>query len=40
MAGKETKKKEEKKKSEKPPQSDVKKLYKSRRDRMIGGVCG
>ena len=40
MTGKETKKKEEKKKSEKPPQSDVKKLYKSRRDRMIGGVCG
>lgn len=40
MAGKETKKKEEKKKSEKPPQSDVKKLYKSQRDRMIGGVCG
>ena len=40
MAGKETKKKEEKKKSEKPPQSDVKKLYKSLRDRMMGGVCG
>ena len=40
MAGKATKKKKVVKKSEKPSQSDVKKLYKSQRDRMIGGVCG
>ena len=39
MVRKETKKKVEKK-SKKPSQSDVKKLYKSQRDRMIGGVCG
>ena len=40
MAGKETKRKKEEKKSAKAAESDVKKLYKSQRDRMIGGVCG
>ena len=40
MPGKATKKKKEKKETEKPPQNNVKKLYKSKRDRMLGGVCG
>lgn len=40
MARNATKKKKEVKKSEKLPQSDMKKLYKSQRDKMIGGVCG
>lgn len=40
MAGKETKKKKEKDKAEKPPKSNVKKLYKSRQNKMLGGVCG
>lgn len=40
MAGKETKKKKVKKETEKPSQSTVKKLYKSKSNRMLGGVCG
>ena len=37
MVRKATKKKKE---TEKPSQSNPKKLYKSKRDRMLGGVCG
>ena len=40
MAGKATKKKKEKKETEKQSQSSVKKLYKSKSNRMLGGVCG
>jgi len=40
MPGKATKKKKEKKETEKPSQNNVEKLYKSKRNRMLGGVCG
>lgn len=40
MAGKVTKKKKVKKETEKPSQGTAKKLYKSKSNKMLGGVCG